>query len=83
VSAGDPPRVDRRIPYGQGLSATEGICLRRWGQARPGSRSATVGVSLFFERVLVDLLQVEGLPYLNPDFVPNHQLGQLFTVDEP
>ena len=38
---------------------------------------------LFFEGVLVDLLQVEGLPYLNADVVPNHQLGQLFTVDEP
>ena len=37
---------------------------------------------LFFEGVLVDLLQVEGLPYLNADVVPNHQLGQLFTVDE-
>jgi hypothetical protein len=34
-----------------------------------------VGIWLFFEGVLVDLLQVEGLPYLNADVVPNHQLG--------
>lgn len=38
---------------------------------------------LFFEGVLVDLFQVEGLTYLNADVVPDHQLSQLFTVDEP
>jgi len=37
----------------------------------------------FFEGVLVDLFEVEGLPYLDADVVPDHQLGQLFTVDEP
>jgi len=41
------------------------------------------GLWLSFKGVLVDLLQVEGLPYLNADVVPNHELGQLFAVDEP
>jgi hypothetical protein len=39
--------------------------------------------SLLFKGVLVDLLQVEGLAYLNAEVVADHQLGQLFTVDEP
>ena len=51
--------------------------------AQGGCLAMRSGLWLFFEGVLVDLLQVEGLPYLNADVVPNHQLGQLFTVDEP
>ena len=51
-----------------------------FGPARRRVRSRR---DLFFERVLVDLLQIEGLPYLNADVVPDHQLGQLLAVDEP
>ena len=44
---------------------------------RAGQEARSFPARPILQGVLVDLLQVEGLPYLNADVVPDHQLGQL------